>query len=200
MAVGRLLVLGAVRPAVPEPPDPGAAFTAALDEVAASLRSLAEAARQADRQEAAEVLDAQALMADDPLLRDAVTGRLDAGRTLDRALDEAADESATMLATVDDPYIAARADDVREVADRVRRHLAGVAEPDLSAVTEPTILVATTITAAETSQLDPAVVLGFATETGGPTSHVAIIARSLGVPAVVGVSGLTAAAADRVDA
>lgn len=95
-----------------------------------------------------------------------------------------------MFSAIDDPYIAARATDVVEVTDRVRRRLAGVESTDLGAVEVPSILVAEAITAAETALLDPSLVLGLVTEAGGPTSHVAIIARSLGVAAVVGTTGV----------
>ena len=132
-------------------------------------------------------------MASDPMLLDGIIEQLDGGANPDEAITTASSGLQAMLRGLDDPYLAQRADDIGEVAERVRRILAGVESADLSHFDEPVILVADSLTAAETAQLDPETVLGFATETGGPTSHVVIIARSLGVPAVVGAAGLMAA-------
>ncbi len=174
--------------------EPKARFATAADEVAAALRALADEVGE-DRGEAGEVLKAQAMMAEDPELADRVEERLDAGETLDAALAGGAGELRDMLASMDDEYLAARAADVEEVEARIRRHLAGVAERSIE-LTEPSVVLAHALTTADTVQLDPELIRGFATETGGPTSHVAIIARSLGVPAVVGVSGLMSEATD----
>ncbi len=100
---------------------------------------------------------------------------------------EAAVES---LQTVDDPLLAARATDLRDVGTRVLRRLAGTVEVGEEAShlsKEPVILLAEDLTPSDAASLDPAHVLGFCTAGGGPTSHAAIIARSLGIPAVVGV-------------
>ena len=193
IAVGPAVVIDDRAVEIADPADPPAALDAALATVAGRLAEMSQAAAAAGRSEASEVLGAQALMAEDPMLRDAVLSGLAAGRRLGEAIDAAVAEIAAMFAAIDDPYIAARADDVGEVADRLRRVLAGVPEADLASISEPSVVIARAITAAETAQLDPAAVLGFATEAGGPTSHVAIIARSLGVAAVVGVADIASA-------
>ena len=92
--------------------------------------------------------------------------------------------------------MAERAQDVGEVIDRIRRNLAGVDSPGSPVIETPSVLVARSVTAADTALLDPELVLGFVTETGGPTSHVAIIARSLGVAAVVGADGVVGSVSD----
>ncbi len=97
---------------------------------------------------------------------------------------EAAVES---LQTVDDPRLAGRATDLRDVGTRVLRRLAGVKEEASHLSNEPCILLAEDLSPSDAANLDPAHVLGFCTAGGGPTSHAAIIARSLGIPAVVGV-------------
>lgn len=198
-AVGPTVVIDRPEIEIPEVDDPAEAFRSATEAVARDLKDLAASARQRDREEAAEVLEAQALMAEDPMLTSTVETKLaELGTDLDpaagsepgtfgAAIDAAATELAEMLRGLDDPYLAARAADVEEVVERVRFHLAGIAPSDLATLDEPAVFVATSLTAAETAQMDPATVLGFVTETGGPTSHVVIIARSLGVPAVVGV-------------
>jgi phosphoenolpyruvate-protein phosphotransferase len=91
------------------------------------------------------------------------------------------------LQKVDDPLLAARATDLGDVGTRVLRRLAGVVEGNPHLSQEPVILLAEDLTPSDAASLDPAHVLGFCTAGGGPTSHAAIIARSLGIPAVVGV-------------
>ncbi len=172
---------------------PSAAVAEAMPEVAASLNARATSATERGQDEAGQVLQAQALMAEDPMLADAIDGHLSSGLSLADALQTASDELEAMLASLPDPYLAARSADVAEVATALKLHLAGVEASDLS-FDEPSILVAVTLTAAQTADLDPERVLGFVTEQGGPTSHVAIIARSLGVPAVVALDGVVAAA------
>ena len=175
---------------IPEHADPKAAVRAAAATVATSLRSLADHAASQDRDEGAEVLRAQALMAEDDMLIDGIDEALDDGSSLGDAVIASSSTLSNMLAAMDDEYLAARAPDVLEVAARLRRVLAGLT-PDTEIVLHtPSILLAETLTAAHTARLDPSLVLGFATADGGPTSHVAIIARALGVPAVVGVSHL----------
>ena len=190
VAIGPAVVIDTVEVEIPVTDNPVTSFNDAMTAVQADLIRLQEHARNAGRTEAAEVLGAQALMAEDPMLADSVAAGVETGATLEEAVTNTSAEIAAMFAAIDDPYIAARATDVVEVTDRVRRHLAGVESTDLGAIEVPSILVAAAITAAETALLDPNVVLGFITEAGGPTSHVAIIARSLGVAAVVGTSGV----------
>lgn len=168
--------------------NPIPAITASAGNVSKKLASLSAEAKAAGRDEAGDVLGAQALMAEDDMIIDAVTEHLD-GNDLDTAFDVAATQLEQMLASIPDPYLSARAADIGEVMAAIKRDVAGV-DSDGIALTEPSILIAEELTAAETAGLDTDMVLGFATVTGGATSHVAIIARSLGVPAVVGVEGL----------
>ena len=191
IAVAPILVIEDQDVVVPDHPDPQAALVEAGASVAAHLGKLGASAEEKGRSDAAEVLQAQALMAEDSMIADAVEEHLAAGVSFDQALTDAASELEAMLASLDDPYLAARAADVKEVTDRLRRELAGLGPTDEIDLSEPSILCATRITAAETANLDPELVVGFATTEGGPTSHVAIIARSIGVPAVVGVLNLT---------
>ena len=162
---------------------------ASATRVSAKLKELSEQTREAGRADAADVLQAQSLMAEDPMIPDAVSEQLDAGLKPADAFDTAAEGLSALLASLPDPYLAARAADIGEVMAAIKRDLAGVDSEGLT-ITEPSILIAHELTAAETAGLDADLVLGFATETGGATSHVAIIARSLGVPAVVGVPDL----------
>ncbi|HKF62639.1 MAG TPA: phosphoenolpyruvate--protein phosphotransferase, partial [Dongiaceae bacterium] len=97
------------------------------------------------------------------------------------------------FAALDDPYIAARADDVREVGDRLIRNLTKTPFAAFSHLPEGTIIVAEDLTPADTALMDPAMIAGFTTLLGGAESHTAIMARSLGLPAVLGVAGLLGA-------
>ena len=169
------------------------AIGASATRVSAKLKQLSDQTREAGRDEAADVLQAQSLMAEDPMIPDSVSEQLDAGLAPAEAFETAATGLAALLASLPDPYLAARAADIGEVMQAIKRDLAGVDSEGLT-ITEPSILIAHELTAAETAGLDADLVLGFATETGGATSHVAIIARSLGVPAVVGVKDLLEAA------
>lgn len=167
----------------------------AIGKVAERLEGLSASARDRGQDEAGDVLYAQSQMAGDPMLADSIQEQLDAGLPLSEALDVAGAGLEALLASLPDPYLAARAADVGEVVDALRRELAGVAG-DVIDLTEPSVLFAEELTAAETANLDVELVLGFATATGGATSHVSIIARSLGLPAVVGVgSALTTSGA-----
>jgi len=192
VALGPAMVIDHLEVTVIDCADPQTAFTTAVAEASRELQSMCEAARSAGRAEAGDVLEAQALMARDPMLVDAVSAALDDGMGLGAALTRADEEISSLFAAIDDPYMAQRAQDVSEVIDRIRRRLAGVDSPDPRLLGVPSVLVARSITAADTAVLDPELVLGFVTETGGPTSHVAIIARSLGVAAVVGARGVVA--------
>lgn len=190
IAVGPAFVLSDEVPDVPDVDSPKEAFLAATAAVSADLRSLGEQATAEGRSDAAEVLGAQALMAEDPMFVDAVHTALDEGEALGAAIDRAASEIAEILSGLSDPYLAARSADVLEVASRVARHLAGAGGNPLDGLAGPSVIVARSLSAADTAQLDPGIVLGFVTEEGGPTGHVAVIARSLSIPAVVGVPAL----------
>lgn len=196
IALGPVVLIDDRQTPIPDLADPLSAFAVAAREVSSDLARLAEQAEAAGREEAAGVLRAQSLMAEDPMLSDAVSEQLRSGRNLEQALTTAVSEIRALLAELEDPYLAARATDVGEVGFRIRNRLAGQDHGPLATVTEPGIVVADTLTAADTAQLDPAMVLAFATATGGPTGHVAVIARSLAIPAVVGVESLMASVAN----
>jgi phosphotransferase system enzyme I (PtsI) len=102
-------------------------------------------------------------------------------------------EVAQKFAALEDAYLAARADDIREVGNRLIRNLTKTPFEAFSHLPEGSILVAEELTPADTALMDPRNVAGFATLLGGAESHTAIMARSLGIPAVLGVAGLIGA-------
>ncbi len=98
-----------------------------------------------------------------------------------------------MFDMMDDPYFSARAADIRDVGTRVLNNVMGVENVDISCLDEDTIIVADDLAPSDTAQMDKARVKGFATNIGSRTSHTAIMARSLEIPAVLGLGDITAA-------
>jgi phosphotransferase system enzyme I (PtsI) len=157
---------------------------AALEAVAADLE--ARGVRAGGEAEA--VLVAQAMMARDPGLAEAVTQRVAKGRAAPRAVFEAFAGYRDMLAGAGD-YISQRVADLDDVRDRTVARLLGLPMPGLPVTSTASVLVARDLAPADTANLDPALTLGLLTEEGGPTSHTAILARTNGIPAVVACPG-----------
>jgi len=155
------------------------------------LEGLAAETRADGREEEAEVLEAYALMATDPALARDVAAELAAGAPLIRAIRAAIGRLSATFAAMEDEYFSQRADDVRGVGRELEATVAGSAAGRLTFPTGA-IICAEDLTPADTVRLDLDRVGAFATERGGPTSHTAIVARSAGIPAVVGAEGLLA--------
>ncbi|MEY9872378.1 phosphotransferase system enzyme I (PtsI) [Streptacidiphilus sp. MAP12-33] len=158
----------------------------AVDAVAADLQARGNLAGG----EAQAVLEAQALMAQDPELMADVERRIAVGSSAERAVYDAFAAYRALLAAAGD-YLAGRVADLDDVRNRIVARLMGVPMPGVPDSDEPYVLFARDLAPADTALLDPTLVLGFVTEEGGPTSHSAILARALGVPAVVALPGAT---------
>jgi phosphotransferase system enzyme I (PtsI) len=161
-----------------------ASVEAALATVAAELNERGSKAGGAAR----DVLEAAALMAQDPTLVDDVTARIEGGKTGERAVFEAFAAFQDILIGMGG-LMAERATDLGDVSQRIIAQLRGVAAPGVHVSDEPFILVAPDLAPADTALLDLDRVLGLITRDGGPTSHTAILARSKSIPAIVGVIG-----------
>ncbi|PBC71316.1 phosphoenolpyruvate--protein phosphotransferase [Streptomyces sp. TLI_235] len=159
---------------------------AAVDAVAADLIARGNLAGG----EAQAVLEAQALMAQDPELMADVSRRITVGSSAERGIYDAFAAYRALLAAAGD-YLAGRVADLDDVRNRIVARLLGVPMPGVPDSDEPYVLFAHDLAPADTALLDPALVLGFVTEEGGPTSHSAILARALGVPAVVALPRAT---------
>ncbi|GAA2542704.1 putative PEP-binding protein [Pseudonocardia hydrocarbonoxydans] len=177
-------------PAGPAPTDPAAEadrIAPAVGVVAARLEARAATVSG----DARDVLEATVAMVTDPALldnaRDLVTG---GGRTAARAVYEAAGAFADLLTGMGG-YMAERARDIHDVRDRIVAELLGLPAPGVADLDAPCVLVAADLAPADTAGLRPGIALALVTEQGGPTSHTAILARSLGIPAVVGCAGAT---------
>ncbi|WP_158853041.1 phosphoenolpyruvate--protein phosphotransferase [Saccharothrix deserti] len=176
-------------PAVPAPADPAAEaarIRPAADVVVARLHERAAAVTG----DAKDVLETTAAMAADPaLLSQAEKLVMSDSLPAARAVHQAA---AGFIAALEAAggYMAERARDVRDVRDRLVAELLGVPAPGVPELSSPSVLVARDLAPADTAGLDPSKVLALVTEEGGPTSHTAILARSLGIPAVVACRGV----------
>ncbi|MBM4457845.1 MAG: phosphoenolpyruvate--protein phosphotransferase [Chloroflexi bacterium] len=160
---------------------------AALATAAARLTALAIRARDQGLAQQAAVLQAQALMLDDPELLDAVRTAIEEhALCAEAALSDAAERYAELLEALDDQYLAARAADVRDVARRVLHVLLGLTDAPGANLTQPAIILADDLASSDIAWLDPAFMLGFCTAGGSAASHTAILARELGLPAVAG--------------
>lgn len=191
-----------IGPCVPYDPDADLTIPDAPDEVDPGTerqrfhdaREVAVELLQADRDRTAErigedeaaILDAHLQFLQDPDIIDDVESQIDDGAIAERAVSNAFGEAITMFEEAGG-LVAERTDDLREVRDRLLRVLLDVETTDLSRLPEDAMLVAPRLGPGDTAQLDPDQVGGFATATGGRTSHAAIMARSLGIPAVVGI-------------
>lgn len=195
MGVGRGIAVGPVLrmpDPLPEPDDVGHSGDAVAEyaTVLASLSAVAGelVARGASAGgEAKAVLEAAAMMAEDPTLADDVRQRIDAGTSGERAVFEAFAAFQHILTGMGG-YMAERAADLADVAQRIIAHLRGVAAPGVPSSDTPFILVAADLAPADTVLLDLDKVLGLITRDGGPTSHTAILARARAIPAIVGVA------------
>lgn len=157
---------------------------AAIEAVARELEQRGETAGGA----AQEVLEAQAMMAEDPALEEEVTNRIGAGKTAEFAVFDAFTSFRDTLSAMGG-YLGERAADLDDVAQRVIAHLRGVAAPGVPDPGHPFVLVAKDLAPADTALLDLDKVLALVTTEGGPTSHTAILAREKSIVAVVGVRG-----------
>jgi phosphoenolpyruvate-protein phosphotransferase (PTS system enzyme I) len=157
-----------------------ASALAALEAVGSTLDARAARAPK----EAAGVLLAQAMMARDVSIADMVSEATKAGRAAIQAVADAFGEYRAMLAAAG-PYMAERVADLDDLRNRAVAVLLGVPMPGVPEPGHPYVLVAEDLAPADTATLDPAMVLAIVTKQGGPTSHTAILAKSMGIPAIV---------------
>ncbi|MBL6957809.1 MAG: phosphoenolpyruvate--protein phosphotransferase [Rhodospirillales bacterium] len=155
------------------------------------LRSKAKALPGAAGDELEFLLEAYFQMLKDSRLVRGVEKRISKDRiNAESAVQAEIAEIAESFTAMDDAYIAARLDDIREVANRLTRNLTKAPRMPMSIIPEGSVVVAETLTPADTAQLDPNHVTGIATMLGGAEGHTAIMARALGIPAVLGSPGL----------
>jgi phosphoenolpyruvate-protein phosphotransferase (PTS system enzyme I) len=167
-------------------------FEAALVQTRVQILEMQQKIAEAIGALDAAIFDAHLLVVEDRTLIDEVLRRLEADRcNVEWAFQEVATQYAETLSKIDDPYLRERALDIQDVTRRIIRNLQGKAPKPFLALVEPHILVAHNLTPSDTAAMNRQIVLGIATDLGSRTSHTAIIARSLNIPAVVGLHDAT---------
>ncbi len=185
------------RRAAEDPDREWARFLAARDAATAELTALCEQARRDIGEGGAAIFEIHAMMLEDGDYNDAIENTVRMERAdAEYAVMTAAEQFATVFASMNDPYMRARAADVRDVSARVCRILRGEQGNRLPSDGEPVILCADDLAPSETMQLDRDRIAAFVTAEGSVNSHTAILARSLGIPAIVGVGHALTALAD----
>ncbi len=135
----------------------------------------------------AEIFQAHRMILEDPELLKEVKAKIEKDSTCaEFAMMTTAQSFSDMMAAMQDEYFKARATDIMDVGNRVLRILLGVAETPTADLKEPSVITADDLTPSDTVMLDKSLVLGFCTVRGSSTSHTAILARGLGIPAVAG--------------
>ena len=194
IGVGRGLAVGPVlRMADPLPEPPTTPSTlgpdAEKERVTHALAAVADDIRSRARQaggEAGDVLEAQALMVDDPTLRTDIDTRIDTGATAERAVFDGFAVFIDMLAGLGE-YMAGRVSDLRDLSQRSIARLLGVPVPSVPQSDTPYVLVARDLAPADSALIDVSRVLAFVTEQGSQVTHTAILAKQRGIPAIVGM-------------
>jgi phosphoenolpyruvate-protein phosphotransferase len=159
---------------------------AALTLAGEQLQALYQRTLENIGEEEAAIFEAHQLVLQDPELLDQVHTLIETQHlNAEAAVSDVVEHYAQSLLALEDEYFRARAQDVRDVGRRILYSLDGIRPEDIALPTSPVVIVAEDLTPSDTVQFDKSVILGFCTARGGPTSHTAIIARSIGVPAVV---------------
>src|SRR3989454_5139741 len=168
-------------------------FEAALIQTRMQILQMQQRIAESIGAKDAGIFDAHLLVVEDRTLIDEVLRKLETDLcNVEWIFQEVATRYAETLNKIDDPYLRERALDIQDVTKRVIRNLQGKAPKTFLALTEPHILVGHNLTPSDTASMNRANVLGIATDLGSRTSHAAILARSLGIPAVVGLHDITA--------
>jgi phosphoenolpyruvate-protein phosphotransferase (PTS system enzyme I) len=167
-------------------------FESALIATRAQILEMQQRIAEAIGAKDASIFDAHLLVVEDRTLIDEVLRTLEREKfNVEFIFAEVANRYAKTLSEIDDPYLRERAFDIHDVTRRVIRNLLGRSTKTLGAMDLPQIVVAHNITPSDTATLNRQMVLGFATDVGSRTSHTAIMARSLNIPAVVGLKDIS---------
>ncbi|EGI0436169.1 phosphoenolpyruvate--protein phosphotransferase [Listeria monocytogenes] len=171
-------------------------FESALEVSRTELSMIREKAAKDLGEDKAQIFDAHLLVLNDPELTGPIEESIKNSKTnAETALQETTDMFIVMFESMDNEYMRERAADIKDVRKRVLSHLLGVTIPNPALIDEEVVVVAADLTPSDTAQLNRNFVKGFVTDIGGRTSHSAIMARSLEIPAVVGTKEVTASVA-----
>jgi phosphoenolpyruvate-protein phosphotransferase (PTS system enzyme I) len=174
-----------------ELPEEIARFESALIATRAELLEIQQRIADAIGTKDAGIFDAHLLVVEDRTLIDEVLRNLENERhNVEYTFHQVAEKYCRTLGAIDDPYLRERVVDIEDVARRVIRHMLGKAPHSVASEDKPHIIVARNLTPSDTASINREFVLGFATEQGSKTSHTAIMARSMDIPAIVGLHDL----------
>ena len=171
-------------------------FRGAIEAVAKKLSETRDWIKGSSGEDEAAIFDAHIEMARDPELSSEVEERVRDLESPEAAVLAVGEDYAETFAGMEDDYMAARADDVRDVVRHIALELMGREAEEIKAPTIPSIILARSLTPSDTARLPKGMTLGFVTAEGSRTSHVSIMARSMGIPAVVGVGSVLERAFD----
>jgi len=167
-------------------------FNAALEKTRDELLDLKHKVSRSMGEEYAQIFEAHAMIVTDPSFNDKVVGKIeDEQVNAEWAVAEVQEELQARFNSFEDSYLRERVADVKDVADRVLKNLQGISHHDLSEIKHDVVILADDLTPSDTIHFNRRPIVGFASETGGRTSHTSIIAKSLFMPAVIGVPRLT---------
>jgi len=169
-----------------------AKFRKALEVTQEEIKKIKEKALEEFGKEKAEIFEAHLMLASDPELIEGVENMIKTELvTADNAVNKVIEQNASVMESLNDEYLRERAVDLRDVGNRIIENLLGVKSVNLSDLEEEVVVIARDLTPSDTATMKKEMVLGFATDVGGRTSHTAIMARSLEIPAVVGLGNVT---------
>ncbi|MBQ3334580.1 MAG: phosphoenolpyruvate--protein phosphotransferase [Eubacteriaceae bacterium] len=171
-------------------------FNDAVEQSRAQLAAIYDRAVAELGAEEAAIFEAHAMFLDDPEFVGAIENDIAGGTSAEIATQKTTDMFSAMFDAMDDPYFKGRAADIKDVGTRILHNLLGVPMVDISHLDEDTIILAEDLAPSDTATMDKAHVKGFATDIGSRTSHTAIMARSLEIPAVLGLDDITATVKD----
>lgn len=165
-------------------------FREAQKNAVCEVKELAEKTRLTLGQKEAEIFDIHAMLLQDEDFVNEIIKRIEGGEDAAKATELAAKAQADMLLSLNDEYLSARAADIKDVSGQIIRILSGDVDEKQQNDCEPYILVASDLTPSQTVRLDKERILGFVTFGGTPSSHTAILARAMGIPALVGTGAI----------
>ncbi|AXU28847.1 TPA: phosphoenolpyruvate--protein phosphotransferase [Clostridioides difficile] len=168
--------------------------------VAVSKEELVKVKEKASEElgaEEAEIFEAHLLVLEDPeLIGSAIDKIKTESVNAEYALNEIKEMFVSMFESMDNEYMKERAADIKDVTNRILRHILGIKVVDLSALSEEVVLIAHDLTPSDTATMNKKMVLGFLTDIGGRTSHTAIMSRTLEIAAIVGLNDITSKVKD----
>ena len=163
----------------------------AIEKFVAITNEMADKMAKTVGEQDADILGGHIIMLQDPMIEEQISALMISEKiSAEMALEQVLDQTAEMFAAVPDELIQQRATDLMDIKSRMLKILMGIEEVDISQVPENTVLVARDLTPSMTAGINPANIAGILTEVGGRTSHSAILARAMEIPAVLSIEGI----------